>query len=78
VLARSKHLRMKLHPENYAKSKVFKQHYGTITPLGFRSKNYVQFSSQGEVIRGSMGGFTESEKNKSVFAYDHNWSQIGQ
>jgi RRXRR protein len=51
---------------------------GTITPFGFRSGDYVQTSRKGEIVKGWIGGFTNSGKTKNVSIYDHNWSRIGQ
>ena len=45
---------------------------------GFRSGDYVQALRKGEVIRGWIGGFTNSGKTKNISIYDHNWSRIGQ
>ncbi|MCC5664492.1 RRXRR domain-containing protein [Nostoc sp. CHAB 5784] len=78
VITRPKLFRRKLHQENYSKGGILKRQGGTITPFGFRSGDYVQTSRKGEVIRGWVGGFTNSGKTKNISIYDHNWSRIGQ
>ncbi|MEC4812531.1 MAG: RRXRR domain-containing protein [Scytonema sp. PMC 1069.18] len=78
VITRPKLFRRKLHQENYSKGGVLKRQGGTITPFGFRSGDYVQTSFKGKVIRGWIGGFTDTPKTKNVSIYDHNWSRIGQ
>lgn len=78
VITRPKLFRRKLHQENYSKGGILKRQGGTITPFGFRSCDYVQTSRKGEVIRGWVGGFTNSGKTKNISIYDHNWSRIGQ
>jgi hypothetical protein len=78
VVTRPKLFRRKLYQENYSKGGVLKRQGGTITPFGFRSGDYVQVSRKGEVIRGWVGGFTNSGKTQNISVYDHNWSRIGQ
>lgn len=78
VVTRPKLFRRKLHQEQYQKGGILKRQGGTITPFGFRSGDYVQTIRKGEVIRGWIGGFTNSGKTKNVSIYDHNWSRIGQ
>jgi hypothetical protein len=78
VVTRPKLFRRKLHQENYSKGGILKRLGGTITPFGFRSGDYVQTSRKNEVIRGWVGGFTNSGKSKYISIYDHNWSRIGQ
>ncbi len=78
VITRPKLFRRKLHQENYSKGGILKRQGGTITPFGFRSGDYVQTSRKGGVIRGWVGGFTNSGKTKKISIYDHNWSRIGQ
>ncbi|MDJ0620835.1 MAG: RRXRR domain-containing protein [Calothrix sp. MO_192.B10] len=78
VITRPKLFRRKLYQENYSKGGVLKRQGGTITPFGFRSGDYVQTSRKSEVIRGWVGGFTNSGKTKKISIYDHNWSRIGQ
>ncbi|NJN08746.1 MAG: hypothetical protein HC836_13445 [Richelia sp. RM2_1_2] len=78
VVTRPKLFRRKLHQENYSKGGILKRQGGTVTPFGFRSGDYVQTSKKGEIIRGWIGGFTNSGKTKNVSIYDHNWSRIGQ
>lgn len=78
VITRPKLFRRKLHQENYSKGGILKRQGGTITPFGFRSGDYVQTSRKGEVIRGWVGGFTNSGRTKNISIYDHNWSRIGQ
>lgn len=78
VITRPKLFRRKLHQENYSSCAILKRQGGTITPFGFRSGDYVQTSRKGEVIRGWVGGFTNSGKTKNISIYDHNWSRIGQ
>lgn len=78
VVTRPKLFRRKLHQENYSKGGILKRQGGTITPFGFRSGDYVQSSKKGEIIRGWIGGFTNSGKSKNVSIYNHNWSRVGQ
>ncbi|MBW4509185.1 MAG: RRXRR domain-containing protein [Scytonematopsis contorta HA4267-MV1] len=78
VVTRPKLFRRKLYQENYPKGGVLKRLGGTITPFGFRSGDYVQVARKGEVIRGWVGGFTNSGKTQNISVYDHNWSRIGQ
>ncbi len=78
VLTRPKLFRRKLYQENYSKGGVLKRQGGTITPFSFRSGDYVQSSRKGEIIRGWIGGWTDTEKQKKISIYDHNWSRIGQ
>lgn len=78
VVTRPKLFRRKLHQENYSKGGVLKRQGGTITPFGFRSGDYVCCTRKGEVIRGWVGGFTNSGKTQNISVYDHNWSRIGQ
>jgi len=78
VVTRPKLFRRKLHQEQYQKGGFLKRQGGTITPFGFRSGDYVQTTRKGKVIRGWIGGFTNSGKTKNVSIYDHNWSRIMQ
>lgn len=78
VITRPRLFRRKLYQENYAKGGVLKRLGGTITPFGFRSGDLVQTERKGKVIRGWVGGFTNSGKTKNISIYDHNWSRIGQ
>ena len=78
VLTRPKLFRRKLHQEQYQKGGILKRQGGTITPFCFRSGDYVQTYRKGDLIRGWIGGFTNSSKTKSVSIYDHNWSRSGQ
>lgn len=78
VITRPKLFRRKLHQENYSHSGILKRQGGTITPFGFRSGDYVQSIRKGEVVRGWVGGFSNTGKTKNVSIYDHNWSRIGQ
>ncbi len=78
VINRPKLFRRKLHQENYAKGGILKRQGGTITPFGFRSGDYVQTTYKGEIIRGWVGGFTNTLKSKNVAIYDNNWNRIGQ
>jgi hypothetical protein len=78
VITRPKLFRRKLYQENYSKGGILKRQGGTITPFGLRSGDYVQTSRSCEVIRGWVGGFTNSGKTKNISIYDHNWSRIGQ
>ncbi|NJL81074.1 MAG: hypothetical protein HC917_23955, partial [Richelia sp. SM2_1_7] len=66
VVTRPKLFRRKLHQENYSKGGILKRQGGTVTPFGFRSGDYVQTSKKGEIIRGWIGGFTNSGKTKNV------------
>lgn len=78
VITRPKLFRRKLHQENYSHSGILKRQGGTITPFGFRSGDYVQTTRKGEVIRGWVGGFSNTSKTKNISIYDHNWLRIGQ
>jgi hypothetical protein len=78
VITRPKLFRRKLHQENYQSCGILKRQGGTITPFGFRSGDYVQTIRKCEIIRGWVGGFTNSGKTKNISIYDHNWSRIGQ
>ncbi len=78
VITRPRLFRRKLHQENYMKGGILKRQGGTITPFGFRSGDYVQTIYKGEVIRGWVGGFTNTNKTKKISIYDHNWNRIGQ
>lgn len=78
IVTRPKLFRRKLHQEQYQKGGILKRQGGTITPFGFRSGDYVQSTRKGEVIRGWIGGYTQSGKTKNVSIYDHNWSRVGQ
>ncbi len=78
VLNRPKLFRRKLHQEQYKKGGILKRQGGTITPFGFRSGDYVETSRKGQIIRGWIGGFTNSKSSKNVSIYDHNWKRIGQ
>ncbi len=78
VLTRPKLFRRKLYQENYSKGGVLKRQGGTITLFKFRSGDYVEASQKSGVVRGWIGGFTDTAKTKNVSIYDHNWSRIGQ
>ena len=78
VLTRPKLFRRKLHQEQYQLGGILKRQGGTITPFGFRSGDLVQSIRKGQIIRGWIGGFTNSGKTKNVSIYDHNWNRIGQ
>ncbi|MBR8835290.1 MAG: RRXRR domain-containing protein [Stigonema ocellatum SAG 48.90 = DSM 106950] len=78
VLTRPKLFRRKLHQENYSKGGILKRLGGTITPFGFRSGDYVEASYKGDIVRGWIGGFTDTNMTKNVSIYDHDWSRIGQ
>ena len=78
VVTRPKLFRRKLYQENYSKGGVLKRQGGTITPFGLLSGDYVQVTRKGKIIRGWVGGFTNSGKTQNISVYDHNWSRIGQ
>ncbi len=79
VLTRPKLFRRKLYQENYSKGGVLKRQGGTITPFSFRSGDYVETPQKGGVlVRGWIGGFTDTTKTKNISIYDRNWSRIGQ
>ncbi|MEH2458894.1 RRXRR domain-containing protein [Nostoc sp.] len=78
VITRPKLFRRKLHQENFLLGGILKRQGGTITPFGLRSGDRVKTCRKGEIIRGWVGGFTNSGKTKNVSIYDHNWSRIGQ
>ena len=64
--------------EQYKKGGILKRQGGTITPFGFLRSDYVETSRKGQIIRGWIGGFTNSKSSKNVSIYDHNWKRIGQ
>lgn len=78
VITRPKTFRRKLHDEQYKKGGILKRKGGTVTPFGFRAGDYVQTTRKDIVIRGWIGGYTQSGKTKNVSIYDHSWSRIGQ
>lgn len=78
VITRPKLFRRKLHQENYLKGGILKRQGGTITRFGLRSGDYVQTTYKGLIVRGWVGGFTNTNKTKNISIYDHNWSRIGQ
>ena len=78
VLTRPKLFRRKLHQEQYKKGGILKRQGGTITPFGFRSGDYVETSRKGQIIRGWIGGFTNTKSSKNVSIYDHDWRRLGQ
>ena len=78
VLTRPKLFRRKLYQENYSKGGILKRQGGTTTPFKFRSGDYVEVSQKNGVVRGWIGGFTDTAKTKNVSVYDHNWSRLGQ
>ncbi len=78
ILTRPKLFRRKLYQENYSKGGILKRLGGTITPFKFRSGDYVEAFQKGGVVRGWVGGFTDTAKTKNVAIYDHNWSRLGQ
>ncbi|NJO93784.1 MAG: hypothetical protein HC820_04435 [Hydrococcus sp. RM1_1_31] len=78
VISRPNIYRRQLHFENPEKGGIRKRKGGTVTPFGFRSGDLVKACKAGEIIRGWIGGFTNSEKTKNVSVYDHNWKRIGQ
>ena len=78
VTTRPKTFRRKLHNEQYSKGGVLKRLGGTVTPFGFRTGDLVRSSRNGEVVKGWIGGYSNTSKTKNVSIYDHNWSRIGQ
>ncbi len=78
VITRPRLFRRKLYQENYMKGGILKRQGGTITPFGFRSGDYVQTIYKGEVVRGWVGGFSNTAKTKNVSIYNHDWNRIGQ
>lgn len=78
VITRPKLFRRKLHQENYTKGGILKRQGGTITPFGFRSGDYVQTTYKNLIVRGWVGGFTDTKKTKNISIYDHDWNRIGQ
>lgn len=78
IIARPNLFRRQLHFENPIKGGTRKRKGGTITPFSFRSGDFVHAEKAGQSYRGWIGGFTETEKNKNVSVYDHNWHRIGQ
>lgn len=78
MITRPKLFRRKLHQENYLKGGILKRQGGTITPFGLRSGDYVQTTYKGLIVRGWVGGFTNTNKTKNISIYDHNWSRVGQ
>ncbi|MEC4811821.1 MAG: RRXRR domain-containing protein [Scytonema sp. PMC 1069.18] len=78
VITRPKLFRRKLHQEEYQKGGVLKRQGGTVTPFKVRSGDYIEFRKKGGVVRGWVGGFTDTPKTKNIAIYDHNWSRIEQ
>ena len=44
----------------------------------FRSGDFVQAEKAGQIYRGWIGGYTQTDKSKNVSIYDVNWKRIGQ
>jgi hypothetical protein len=78
VISRPNIYRRQLHFENPDKGGMRKRKGGTVTPFGFRSGDLVKASKAGQIVKGWIGGFTNSEKSKNVSVYDRNWRRIGQ
>lgn len=78
VVTRPKLFRRKLYQENYSKGGVLKRLGGTVTPFGARSGDYIETTFKGEVLRGWVGGYSNTNKTKNVAIYDHNWKRLGQ
>ncbi|MEM6753191.1 MAG: RRXRR domain-containing protein [Cyanobacteria bacterium P01_C01_bin.38] len=78
VATRPKLFRRKLYQENCSKGGIFKRFGGTVTPFGFRCGDYVQTIFKGEILRGWVGGYSDTKKTKNIALYDHNWKRLGQ
>lgn len=80
VIARPNIYRRQLHFENPVSDAPNhrKRKGGTVSPFGFRSGDLVKASKAGQMVKGWIGGFTNSEKTKNVSIYDHNWKRVGQ
>jgi hypothetical protein len=83
VIAKPNIYRRQLHFENPDSHKPNPTQYrkrkgGTITPVGFRSGDFVEAQKASQVYRGWIGGYTETAKTKNVSIYNVNWKRIGQ
>ncbi|MGG6263289.1 hypothetical protein ACQ4M3_35135 [Leptolyngbya sp. AN03gr2] len=78
VIARPNLFRRQLHFENFTKGGIRKRKGGTVTPFGFRTGDFVQGKKAGVMVRGWVGGYSNTEKTKNVSLYDHNWHRIRQ
>ena len=78
VVTRPKLFRRKLYQENYSKGGILKRNGGTISPFGFKCGDFVEVTTKGTIIRGWIGGFTNTKKSKKLSVYDHNWIRLGQ
>jgi len=83
VIARPNIYRRQLHFDNPDSHKPNPSQYrkrkgGTITPFGFRSGDFVQAEKAGQIYRGWIGGYTQTDKSKNLSMYDVNWKRIGQ
>ncbi|MBE9064267.1 RRXRR domain-containing protein [cf. Phormidesmis sp. LEGE 11477] len=78
IITRPAYFRRALHFDNAAKRGIRKRKGGTITPFGYRAGDQVQVSTKGQLIKGWVGGYTQTAKSKKVSVYDHNWKRIGQ
>ncbi|HAA27282.1 MAG TPA: hypothetical protein DCE56_05860 [Cyanobacteria bacterium UBA8553] len=83
VIAKPNIYRRQLHFENPDSHKPNRHQYrkrkgGTITPFGFRAGDFVQAEKAGQIYRGWIGGYTQTDKSKNVSIYDTNWKRIGQ
>ena len=70
--------RRQLHFEVPDKTGTRKRKGGTITPFGFRVGDLVKATKSLLTYVGYIGGFTKTDKSKSVSIYDYTWKRIGQ
>lgn len=78
IITRPAYFRRALHFDNAAKGGVRKRKGGTVTPFGYRAGDKVQVKTKGQLIKGWIGGFTDTAKAKKVSVYDQNWKRLGQ
>jgi len=78
IVTRPEYFRRALHFDNASKGGTRKRKGGTVTPFGYRAGDKVSVSTKGELIKGWVGGFTDTDKSKKVSVYDQNWHRLGQ
>jgi hypothetical protein len=70
--------RRQLHFEVPDKSGTRKRKGGTITPFGLRVGDLVRAEKAGRIYIGYVGGYTKTQKTKSISVCDYTWKRIGQ
>lgn len=78
VITRPEYFRRALHFDNADKGGVRKRKGGTVTPFGYRCGDKVLVSTKGQIIKGWVGGYTNTAKSKKLSVYDLNWHRLGQ